>query len=442
MKTYTGVSIGSLPGIVLLCVMLIGPCDDAAAQAVDRLSGERGGNFLGLPPDQAEELRRRIESTVRERGTLQSADNAEIRGNVQSQTTVVRIVPEGTVVQEGELLVELDDSSLREEAIAQRAAVAQAQAILQQTELALAAARRERDNTLAVAEAAVKVAVLNRERYLGKGGEFDLEVKKIENEMVLADTKLEVAQTALKRAEQAVEKGVADRGAVDEMKMVAAEARAALETGAATKRLLTGHLRAYRAAALELAILEADSAVTQIRIQSEAATNKVQAELLGAKAALELEEVKLAAIERQIENCRILAPRDGLVIASKEPASRLSPGPVEEGSAVRQRQLLLTMPDMSRLQVRLTVNESRIGRVRKGQTVRIQFNALHDRTFRGKVSHVAEYPQPTSYWRGDVKEFAVLVSLEDPTPEMKRELKLGMTAVGEIDVSQPDRQSP
>lgn len=442
MKTYTGVSIGSLSGIVLVCAALSCPPGEVTAQTVDRSSGERDGNFLGLPPDQAKALRRRIESTIWELGTLQTADRLEIRSDVQGQATVMRIVPEGTVVREGDLLVRLDDSSLREEAIMQRAAVAQARATFQQAETALAAAQQQRDSALAVAEAAVKVAMLSRERYLAKGGEFELEMKKIENEMVLAERKREVAETALKRAEQAIEKGVVTQEAVDEMKMVVAESRATVETGVATRRLLTGPLRAYRTAALELAILEANSAVTQIRIQSDAATDKVRANLLGAKATVELEEVKLAAIEHQIETCRILAPRDGLVIINNESAARGRSEPVEESAVVRQRQLLLIMPDMSRLQVRLTVNESRIERVRKGQSVRLEFDAVPDRVFRGQVTHVAEHAEPSSFWRGDVTEFAVLVSLEDTTPEMKRELKLGMTAVGEIDVSQPDRKSP
>ena len=427
MKTYTGVSIGLLLGLVLF-----GLWGDAAAQTADPSSGDRGGEFVGLSPAQAKQLRRRIESTVWERGELESADTVEIQSQVQGPTTILRLVPEGTVVRAGDLLVELDDSALRETLIEQQATMAQARATLKQSEPAMAAAEQELASGLAVAELAAKVAKLNRDRYLAEGGEFELEVKRTESEMAVAVQKLEVAQNALKSTEKAVKKGLATGQAVDEAQLAVAEARHELVTADATRQLLTGRLRDYRTAVLELAVLQANSTLTRARSQSRLALENARADCLAGKAVLELEQARLVAVQRQIEGCRIRAPRAGPVIAADPPIR--GSAPIEEGAVVRQGQMLLKMPDMSRLRLRVFVHESRIDRVRKGQPVRIRFDAFPDRTFGGKVVRIADFPEPVGWLRTDARQYAVLVSLEGAAPEMK----LGMTAEAEIDVSVSD----
>lgn len=429
MKTCTRVSIGLLLGIVLIVVS-----GDTAAQTADPSSGGRRGEFLGLSPSQAKELRRKLESTIRERAVLESVHTVEIRSEVAGSMTILRLVPEASVVKKGDLLVQLDGSSLQEEMLKQRAAVAQARAALRQIELANAVADQQRTNGVAVAKLAAKVAELDRNKYLAKGGEFELALKKIESEMAIAQQMLDLAQNAIKSAEQAVEKGMADRQAVDKAQLAAAEARAELVTAGAARQLLTEHLRDHRTATLDLAVLQTKSALAQIQSQSELAWENTREIVVASKAALELEEVKLAALSSQIEGCRIYAPRDGLVIFAS-PSTRGADA-IEEGAVVQQRQLILKMPDMSRLQARLFVHESRIGRVRKGQPVRIGFDAFPDRTFHGTVAQLSDFPEPPNWYRADVKEYAVLVSLEDAAAE----LKLGMTALAEIDVSQSGRE--
>ncbi len=52
--------------------------------------------------------------TVNERGTLESAENQDVFCQVEGQTTIIMIVPEGKRVTKGELVCELDSSALKD----------------------------------------------------------------------------------------------------------------------------------------------------------------------------------------------------------------------------------------------------------------------------------------------------------------------------------------
>jgi hypothetical protein len=63
--------------------------------------------------------------------------------------------------------------------------------------------------------------------------------------------------------------------------------------------------------------------------------------------------------------------------------------------------------------------------------VSVRVEAIPERALNGRVTSVSTTPEPGSWFNSAVKEYAVLVSLDD-TDEA---LRIGMTAVVEIDVS-------
>jgi multidrug resistance efflux pump len=101
------------------------------------------------------------------------------------------------------------------------------------------------------------------------------------------------------------------------------------------------------------------------------------------------------------------------------------------GAAVRQRQAILRIVDTKRLQLRVLVHQSRINRVRVGQAAEIQFDAAPNKTITGKVLKISTIPEPSSWTSGNVKRYAVQVSINNP-PDY---LRLGMSAAVEINTA-------
>jgi multidrug resistance efflux pump len=94
---------------------------------------------------------------------------------------------------------------------------------------------------------------------------------------------------------------------------------------------------------------------------------------------------------------------------------------VEEGALVREQQTLIRLPDLSNMQVKVNVHETKVEQIQLGMpaTIRIQ-----DRKLSGSVVTIANQPQPTSWFSPDVKEYATSVKIAGEA----QGLKPGMTA--------------
>jgi len=96
----------------------------------------------------------------------------------------------------------------------------------------------------------------------------------------------------------------------------------------------------------------------------------------------------------------------------------------ETGGHVDPAVPLLTLADSSQLRCGLDVYEKDIGRVRKGQRVRIQVTAFPEETFNGKISYVSP--------RVDEHSRTIKVRVDVANPQGK--LKFGMFVRGFIEV--------
>jgi HlyD family secretion protein len=144
------------------------------------------------------------------------------------------------------------------------------------------------------------------------------------------------------------------------------------------------------------------------RIQNEANIRQVQGEI--------------KSLREQIGKMVIKAPADGMVIY-KEVGSWQSRERLKEGYKARHGEALLSIPDLSRLQIQLYVNEVDRSQVQPGQFAEIVLDAFPQAVFHGKVidvSRLAQNVRGTSTLKG----FSVLVNVD----ETDVRLKPGMSA--------------
>ena len=97
---------------------------------------------------------------------------------------------------------------------------------------------------------------------------------------------------------------------------------------------------------------------------------------------------------------------------------------IEEGARVREQQTLLMIPDVSKMQVKVGVHESKVGRLRVGMPAQVQ---LQDMTLVGEIDSIAEVTRPAGWWTGNMVKYDTIIKLAQ-TPG----LKPGMSAVVDI----------
>ncbi len=147
-----------------------------------------------------------------------------------------------------------------------------------------------------------------------------------------------------------------------------------------------------------------------------------------------LERVKLADVNEQIELATIRAQRPGLVVygASDQNSMRFrsnSQEAIQEGATVRERQSILTIPDMREMAVKVNIHESAVQRVAVGQSVKVSVDAFPDEQLTGVVTKVAVVADSAnSFMNPDLKVYPTTIKI-DGTHDW---LRPGMSAEIEI----------
>jgi HlyD family secretion protein len=115
------------------------------------------------------ELRRDdLPITVRENAELQALSETIVRSEVEGQSTIIFIVPEGSLVKQGDKVVELDVSELVEKRANQAITVAKADAALLQARKEKEILQKELTTTLTTAQSNLRIAEMELERLLGR----------------------------------------------------------------------------------------------------------------------------------------------------------------------------------------------------------------------------------------------------------------------------------
>lgn len=138
--------------------------------------------------------------------------------------------------------------------------------------------------------------------------------------------------------------------------------------------------------------------------------------------------------QEQLTKCVIYADTEGLVVFGDSGGGRHRWGrdePIAEGSTVEYQQTILTIPDITQMAVEVSIHESVIEKVRKGQKAKITVEAFLDDVLDGEVTKVSVLPSSENSWLNpDLKVYDVTVSISG----VHDWLKPGMTTQVEIQV--------
>lgn len=471
-----------------------------------------------------------LDLTVVERGTLESADNRDIicrvkagsKGNYAS--TIKWVIDDGTVVRKGQLLMVLDSSSLEDQYRTQRIQVdtkhAEWIAAEQQYKITIS----ENESKVATALNAIALAELDLEKYVGipKGtlaelreadadkrtsdsdkreaarvlltelerdlvkfltnhrkrfpdpqGEFHQTINDLTGQVELAQSDVQMWEDRLKYSKQMEQKGYltaqqvkADQsrlnGAMETLKK-AQTAKDLLQTFAAQRMVkdFSGKVQeGWRAYDRELSLASANEV-------------KAEADRKTKRSVYLQEEEKLKEIEEQIQECKIHAPQDGMVVYYIPENMRWSQserGLIQQGATVQEGQKMMRLPDLSRMQVTTRVHEAMVSRVKgddrrstgvtesvrtglllnlspvnallsqqpdllerqrlefasheyydaaRGMPASVRVDAFPDRPLRGHVRTVATVASATDWSSADVKVYATIVAIDDTPPGLK-----------------------
>ncbi|NQT17208.1 MAG: HlyD family efflux transporter periplasmic adaptor subunit [Planctomycetes bacterium] len=354
---------------------------------------------------------------VTENGSVESANNVEIRCEVEARgasgTMILWIIPEGTYVEPApdwepkepdeeapDLLVKLDSSSLEDKRTQQ-------QLKCNSSEASVIQARNNYETT--------KIAL---EEYVE--GTYQEDRKGIEGSMLLAEESLVRQAQYLEDSKLLHAKGFISDRELEADAFLVAQKKIALE------ELKT-----------RLLVLERYSKPRNL-LDKEAAIKIAEARLKSEEHSHQLDLNELEEVEEQIEKCTIRAPQAGQVVYANVTNNRGGQETViEEGTTVRERQSIIKLPDSNNMQVKAKINEARVSRVQVGMKATIRLDAFPDLDpMSGTVEKVNEYPLPSGWWSGDIKEYETVIKIDSFPKDL--DMRPGMTAEVKIRVERVD----
>jgi multidrug efflux pump subunit AcrA (membrane-fusion protein) len=315
--------------------------------------------------------------TVSDKGALESSKNQDVSNQVEGSTTIISIVPEGTRVKKGDLVCELDSAALSDQLTNQKIATQGAEASYQNAKL-----------TREVAEIAVK-------EY--EEGIYLQDKSTILGEIKLAESDLSRAADRVDWANRMFVKGYVSKAQKVSEELNYQKAKFALEQAQSKLNVLENFTKG--------------KTIKELRSEVE----KSRSDELAKQQTFQLERDKEAKLEKQIKNCKLYAPGDGIVVYANDPNKSFGNNQpqIEEGAAVRERQKIFSLPDITRMQVNAKVHESQIDKIAPGMKAKIRVDAFADTELNGTVLDIAPLPDPTSFFSSDIKVYTTKVRIDD-----------------------------
>ncbi len=376
--------------------------------------------------------------TITERGTVESQNDVEIicevddiQGDGINGNPILWVISNGASVKKGDLLLELDSASHLERFDEQILDEERARTRKVQAEIAYENRKSKNETKLAKAKLDVELAELAVQQYQDEeGGTFQLDLQEVELSIREQQARQVIDETNLDAIEELYSLGYKSKGDLAQARLSALRADGALSRQLSRRTELIRYTHQKMRLTLQGQLDSSRRNLLQVERDNVALLSQAKSTMDSAERAWQKEVERLERYTEQLEKCKIYAPQDGMVAYHVERSRRGGSTSIAEGVAVRDRQPLLTIPDLRRMQVRTAVHESVIDQVRAGQRATVRMDAYPEKVYEATVKSVAVLPDPGGWMSSDTKVYETIITIDEDVDG----LKPGMTAVAELHI--------
>ncbi len=361
---------------------------------------------------------------VTERGNLESVKTidgiCELNGY---QNKITMLTPEGNHVEKGDIVVRFDASEIEKNVAQQEIKSKQASSKIDTTKQEVEIAKNKGESEIITAEVEFKLAELTLEKY--QKGDYVAETEKIQGAIGLKTKEVNEARNQLEQMTGLVKKGF--KSASDLRTAQSAFDGRELELKGVKSELMVKEKfeKVLKSTEFRSKVDSSRSKISQAKATATASVSKANSEYDSAKATFVIEDQQLKEMLKQKALTTIKAEQSGIVAYANE-AWYDSSRQIREGATVYSRQKIFSLPDMSKMQVKVSIHESQIKKIKPGQLAEIRVDAFPNIVIVGKVKTVSQLAASDRGWlSGGVKEYTTIVSIEKMP---KEELRPGMNS--------------
>lgn len=361
-------------------------------------------------------------------GELSAQNRINIHNQLESGAVIIELVDEGSSVSIGDVLLRLNDESLKNDIRNSEISVTSARDNYDTALASLAIAEKRRDSELSVKQLAIDLADLALAAW--REGEV---VAKRQSLQLTLQTAEKNHSRLLKKYESSVklyEQKFLSKDELDQDEIALLTANAALK-----KSQLD--IEVYENYTFKQEKQKKESDLQQARDELERTTARLELELKSSRGNLIAKENQfLRQVEhlekrnQQLELCVIESPANGMVVYATSLGGRREEGePLRVGKSLHRNELVMTIPDSSKMNATVKVNEALSGLVAKGQRATIVCDAYPDTVFSGEVFSVGILATGGGWRDPNRRDYTVEIFIDNPD---QASLKPSMRCSAEI----------
>lgn len=349
-------------------------------------------------------------------GELQAVNAIEIRCRVEGRNLIQTIVDEGSSVKKGDVLLVLDSSQIKQRYDDTLLEVQAAEAAFTAAQEALEIQRSTNAANLESAKVELLLAQLDLEQYTK--GTYPQALAEAKRAVEMAQISVANAEKDLEDALKLFAKGFITASDIEKSKLEVLTARNELERVTTELEVLEKYTHQKDLADKRNVLAQAEAAL--VRVQRENASNLSQkiADLRAKEQTLLLRKRKLQDLEEQLANCTIRAPADGLVVYGTT-GDRRTDNPIQEGAEVREKQVLLRLPDTRKMKAIVRIPEAQVHRLAVGQRALVRISGVADPVWATLTNIAVLADSGSRWWNPDLKEYPVELMLDETPPGLK-----------------------
>lgn len=380
----------------------------------------------------------------------------------QFATTIRWVIDNGVQVRRGQLLVEFDDSGLREDLRTRAVPLEQARSDWLQAEENCKLVVAQNQGDIQAAAVAVELAELDLRKFLQ--GDAEQTRMDLEGRLGLAEADVQAWRERVAYSARLARKGFLSSNQLRGEEARLQGAQVACDKAREEYRVFKELGRKQTVAGLRAKLDDARHALARLHQQSKALELQAQGDRLAKLCIYQRRLTRYREIEAEVAKCKVYAPQDGLVIYHASDQARKGAGQqflVAQGELVREGQLLLHVSDLGRMEVRVRLPEplvahvhgedaladellgpgappglldpspgQKLCRAAPNQPALLRFTAWPDRLLHGHVKKVTPLATQAS-WYTDARSFPTVVSIDDPVPGLRPDMTAEVTLVAD-----------
>ena len=355
--------------------------------------------------------------TLTEDGELKPVESAEIKCEVEGQSTILFVVEESTRVEKGDLLVELASDTLVDRLESEQMELRRIQADFESAKEELALQVSQNESNIKKAQIDLEVAQLDLLKYTK--GDFEGALKDINVQIQQSELDIARKTRELEEYRGLLEKNWVNRNEVDEKEFALTVAQLQLDRHRLSKEILLEYERPKILKQRESAVARAIEELEREKARAASREKKQQSRVAQYKDQLQQRERRVERVETQLAKCKMVAPVAGVVQYPNDGGWRWSGTRIASGEKVFEGQTLVVLPDTSSMVVTTRIHEADRHMIGDGMECVVKVPAVPGETFSGHITKIDKYADSENRWLNpDLKEHGAEILLEGYDAEL------------------------